>query len=46
MLHFCSIDPLKKSCSAEITLQLSWWRFSIAVTRWSQSTQLHYIESG
>jgi len=23
-----------------------WWRFSVAVTRWSWSTQLLYIEPG
>jgi len=25
---------------------INWWRFGVAVTRWSRSTQLLYIEPG
>ena len=27
-------------------LTYNWWRFSVAATRWSRSTQLLYIEPG
>jgi len=49
---FCSWDSTKNSTdlnklSASLVERFSgWWRFTVAVTRWSQSTQLLYIEPG
>ena len=46
-----NFDPLVEAICRDVEARLActtniFWRFSVAVTRWSRSTQLLYIEPG